>query len=92
MQGLASNKEISKKDIEAALENKLSAIVPFDSKLFVGTESMGKKVYDEKEGKDLLNYILPIVSNVVSISQQSEKSEGDEKGILGGVIKKLSSK
>lgn len=92
MQGLSSNKEISKKDIEAALEHKLSATIPFDPKLFVGSESAGKNIYDEKEGKDLLNLILPIVKNIVSVSSQENKGDTEGQGILGGVLKKISSK
>ena len=42
MQGIAAGQEVSKADLNAALELQPSAFLPFDPKLYIGAESAGK--------------------------------------------------
>lgn len=95
MQGLAPANEASKGDVEAAMECKPAAVVPFDPKLFVGSESDARKITDDKAGETLVrNTLLPVLKNVVSGDPSAgEATEtGKSAGLFGGFLGKLSSK
>tara|TARA_B100000508_G_scaffold104457_1_gene82764 strand:- start:805 stop:2046 length:1242 start_codon:yes stop_codon:yes gene_type:complete len=84
MEGALSSKEISKKDIEASLEFKPSAIVSFDPKLFFTSENEGKKISSDKEGKDVINTLLSLTKSVVSGASVSS-NQGTDEGVMGSI-------
>ncbi len=93
MQGMSPVGEVTKADIEAALECKPSAILPFNPKLFVGQESQSKKLADDKAGADILRALMPLIRAVVGDSSESaEQGEEEKAGGLGQLFSKLKSK
>lgn len=94
MQGLASGQEVPKGDIESAMDLTVSAFVAFEPKIFQGNESESRKITDDKEGESLIKkIILPIIQKVVTGGATiTEVTEDEGKGLLGGLIGRLSSK
>lgn len=66
MIGVASGKEVPAKDIETALDHKPSLTLPFDSKLFVGSENEGKKLSSMTAGAEIVTKLLPIANKVLA--------------------------
>lgn len=92
MQGLAAAHEVSKKDIEAAIDHKVSAFVPFEPKAFLGVEGSSLRFSDDKDVRGHLNKsLLPIVKKVISVSVDDGDEDDKKDGILGGLLGKLSS-
>jgi pilus assembly protein CpaE len=94
MQGLAPKNEVSKKDIEQAMEFKISTIVPFDPVTFVGMESQSKKLISSKQGEELVRKnLLPLIQKVLSVTtEEPADTQKDKGGILGGILGKVKSK
>lgn len=91
MQGIAPKNEVDKKDIEQAMEFKVSSLVPFQPGVFIGLESSGKKLLGDDNGKSIVHAsILPILKNIVSgdvpVSEEGQSSKG---GFLDGLFKKI---
>lgn len=92
MQGMAPANEVSKGDIEKALEFKPSASVPFLPKVFAGCESEGKKVMDDKEGAVIVqNTLLPVLADIIVPGYAGPQLESEQAGggLLGGLMAKL---
>jgi pilus assembly protein CpaE len=92
MHGMSPANEVSKGDIEKALEFKPSAIVPFNAKVFAAAESEGRKVIDDKEGAVIVhNILLPVLAGVISGDYEGAKVSEDtgKEGLLGGLMSKL---
>ena len=64
MMGIAPGKEVPYKDIEAALDYKPSLTLPFDPKLFVSVENVGRKLSSISSGSEIVTKLLPIVNRV----------------------------
>lgn len=92
-QGMAKSHEVSMADIEAALEFKPTASIPFLPNAFLGAETEIEKLLKDREsGEALRNALLPILKQVLS-RRDGEESEKDKKsGIIGGFLTKLTSK
>lgn len=90
MQGLAAANEVSKKDIEEAMEMPVSAIIPFAAKTFLGTESESKKLSDDKDGAQIIERILmPIVRKTLALDKDAEVRDTQKDGLLSGLLGKL---
>lgn len=91
MQGMAPGKEISKPDIAAALGMTPSVFLPYDAKLFVGLESDGKKITDDKNADGFISALLPLAQKIMSGKGQagSLKEGKDSGGMIGGLLGKL---
>lgn len=87
MIGIASGKEVPAKDIEAALDYKPSLTLPYDSKLFVGSENEGKKLSSISAGAEIVTKLLPIANKVVTGDLKIETSK--KSGFLDGILKSL---
>lgn len=94
MQGLSPSREVSKGDIAASLDKTPSAIVPFDPKLFIGSENEGHKLTDDKEGLGIVQTLLPLAQKVISggADLPSGDANNDGAGVLGQFLTKLSKK
>ncbi len=94
MEGMASGQEVPKKDIESAMDLKVSAFIPFDTKIFLGNESASAKITEDKDGSELVKTnLLPVIQKVIAGDLPKNDSQADGgKGLLGGLIGKLSSK
>lgn len=94
MQGFASGHEVSRKDIESAMEMKVSTVIPFAPKSFVGTESEGKKLSSTSEGMAIVRtQVLPVLQKILDADiagdDMDQKPQG---GFLGSLLGKFSSK
>ena len=94
MQGMANGQEVPKGDIESAMDLKVSGYVAFEPKIFQGNESQSLKITDDKDGESLIKTtIMPIVHKVVAGGgDAAEPAAAESKGLLGGLLGKLSSK
>ena len=90
MQGMAPANEVSKSDIEAAMEFKISTIIPFAAKSFMGMESQSKKLSADKDG-DLIvtTHVLPVVQKSLSVQAPVAVEAAGDEGFIGGLLKKL---
>lgn len=88
MCGLAAKQEVSKAQIEDGLGFDVAQTIPFDPALFVGSESEGRALLDQKEGKPIVYKLMPLVQDIVS-SKWVPPTE-DEGGRFSGLIKKIS--
>jgi pilus assembly protein CpaE len=91
MAGMVSGKEVPKKDIEEALEKKPEVVIPFDAKLFVGSENEGRKLTHDKAGAGIVNTLLPVAQRVLNAAQKNEEPApqgGFLSRMLGGLGKK----
>jgi len=88
MQGMIPSKEVSKKDISDSLGMKPKMTIPFDAKLFIGSENEGKKLTDQKSGSEIVNHLLPIARDVLNQLDQSSSDKGTSAG-LNGFLNKI---
>ncbi len=92
MAGFAPSHELSKGDISGAMELAPAAIIPFDSKLFVGTETEDKKITDDKAGlKIVRESLMGIASRILGVDLGKDPGEATEKsgGVLGGILGRI---
>jgi pilus assembly protein CpaE len=62
MQGMSSGHEMSVKDIKEAVGTDVSACIPFAPKIFIGTESEGRRVIDDPQGAEFVrDELLPLI-------------------------------
>lgn len=71
MEGMIPSKEVPKKDIADSMDMKPTVTIPFDAKLFIGSENEGKKLTAQKMGADIVNMLLPIARNLLNQKQIS---------------------
>lgn len=72
MAGMIPSKEVSLKDIEEAMGIKPDAVIPFDAKLFVGSENEGQKLTKDRTGENIIATLLPVAERVLSNTSRSE--------------------
>jgi pilus assembly protein CpaE len=90
MAGVMPSKEVPKKDIETALDYKPSTVISFDPKLFLGNESEGKKLSDNKNGMEIINKLLPVAEKI--LLGKSEQSQQGKDSFLDNILSKVKSK
>lgn len=88
MQGIAPGVEVSKSDIEKAMELSPAAVLPFNAKLFAKSESEGKKIIDDKEGRALVESVLLRILKKTLHGMPAEQVVAKSSGMLGGLLKK----
>lgn len=89
MQGLAAKNEVSKADIEAAMEMDVAAFVPFEPAVFLGNESESKKLTEDKDGRAIIEEnLLPLIG----LSGPATMQKSKDGGLLDGFLSKLSPK
>lgn len=94
MQGQAAGNEVSKKDIEQAMEFSVEAYLPYDAKMFLGNESESKKLTDDKDARALIEKTLvPFLRKIITINASSDgDAEEGQGGLLSGLLGKLKAK
>ena len=94
MQGQAPANEVSKADIEKAMEFNVSAYLPYDAKMFLGNESDSRKLTEDKAAHALIETtLLPLVKNTLALSPANDSEGGEaEAGFLDGLLGKLKNK
>jgi pilus assembly protein CpaE len=90
MQGLSAKNEVPVKDIEAAMEFKVKALLPFAPDVFITAESASQKITQNTQGQAMVREkILPLFSK--SLPQPEESGDVAEKasaGIFSGFFSK----
>ena len=93
MQGQAAANEVSKKDIEKAMEFSVAAYLPYDAKLFLGNESESKKLTDDAGARALIEKsLLPVVKKTVAVSADAENDNNEDDSLFGGLLGNLKGK
>ncbi len=93
MQGLAAAQEVPKKDIEKAMELKVSAVVSFAPKAFMGTESESKKLISDKDGMLIVRTsLLSVLQKVLDADMPREEEAPAKTGFLGSLMGKVKKK
>lgn len=92
MQGQAVASEVSKNDIEKAMELTVAAYLPFDAKIFLSNESESKKLTQDKDAREVIETkLLPLVRKHLAANDGHEPTE-PEGGFLDGLLGKLKKK
>lgn len=91
MQGQAAGNEVSKSDIQKALEFPVAAYLPYDAKMFLGNESESRKLTDDKAARSLIqSVLLPVVKKSLTTEIPANDEDGDsDGGFLGNLLGKL---
>ena len=94
MQGMATSNEVPKKDIEKAMELKISAMISFLPKLFMGSESESKKIIADKDGELVVKMsVLPVLQKVLDADiPQNHGQVVENTGFLSSLMGKLKAK
>lgn len=88
MQGLASKQEVPKDQIEEGVGHDVSLCLSYEPAVFVGSESEGKKLAEYKGGGIIIEKILPLVRELVSVKAKAiDGNKGDEG--IGALLRKL---
>lgn len=96
MAGMAGKQEVSKNDLEGALDRKPAVSVPFNPALFFAAESEGRKLNATAEGTGIVRSLLALLTKVM------DRSAGEALGVanddpgkktsLSGLLGKLKTK
>ena len=92
MQGQASANEVSKGDIEKAMEIKVDAYLPYDPKIFLGNESEGKRLTDDAAARLVIEEtLLPIIQKILGKTNipSSGQKTGENSGFINNLVGKL---
>lgn len=93
MVGQAPTLEVSKSDIEAALDRKPSLYIPYDAKTFMGAQLAGKKLIDFKGIDNIIEDLLVLCRKVIRAQDNASAStKKAEKGFFGELLGVLKSK
>ena len=96
MIGVAQKQEVSRGDIELALDRKPSMTVDYKPALFMAFESEGRKLTSSPDGRDIVKSLLDLASGLIrgagsELSNPANDSAG-AKGGLSGMLSKLKTK
>ncbi len=91
MAGIAPGKEVPKGDIKAALDHEPEAIIPFDPKVFIGTENEGRKVSADKVGAEIAMKLMPLLQKATGLRHETN-DDAAQGGALGSLMSKLKAK
>lgn len=88
MQGLASAEEVPMKDIKTALGIDPSATIAYLPKVFIGSETTGKPVGQNKAAAGVLDALMPIAVKGSAVERKSSAKDG-KKESGPGFLKKV---
>ncbi len=94
MHGMAPKFEVTKKQMEEGLERTIGSVIDYNPTLFIGSESQGKKIREDKEAEKVLAPLLFSVRDILQISATQAGGAEDKKsgGGIGSLLSKLTSK
>lgn len=94
-QGIAPANELSKADIEKAMEASVDAVIPFDPKLCIRMESEGVCIANEKDAADMLkSSFVPLMRDILKLDAKAgdTASKSSKEGLLSGFLGKIGTK
>lgn len=101
MQGLAPKDEVPKAQIEAGLDRKSLAFIPFDPATFLRAEGKGEKLGDDKNGAAIVGRLVQLTRKILAsagsdlsaaaAAAAAVQDDGKKSGI-GGFLDKLKKK
>ena len=96
MVGMAPKQEVSRNDLEQALERKPAMSILFNPALFSGAENEGRKLHATPEGGSIVRSMLSIVSKVLagtgSGSTLTANDDQEKKSRFSALLSKLKEK
>lgn len=94
MVGIAPANEVPKKDIEKAMSLKPEIHIAYNPAIFWGSESEGKKIIDNKDGRTLVKtQILPLFAKTFNVDiNLSEGEVVQNENLFSGLLSKLKTK
>lgn len=94
MVGLAPKQEVSKSDVEVALDRKPSLIIEFNPAVFLAAEGEGKKLSGHADGHAVVRSLMPMLLKVLEGVTDPTGALTDEqkKNPLSGFLDKLKTK
>lgn len=91
MAGIAPGKEVPKGDIKAALDHEPEAVIPFDAKVFIGSENEGRKISADKAGAEIAMKLMPLLQKATGLRHETNE-DAVQGGALGSLMSKLKAK
>ncbi len=94
MQGMAGLSEVSKGDLEKAMERKPALWIPFDAKMVMGNENEGRRLAQDKAGRVLAEGLFaPFLGRALGLTLREEKGVPlpQKGGFMGRLFKKVKS-
>lgn len=89
MLGLGQGQEVPKNDIQQAMDFEPSGVIDFDPKLFMRTESEAKRIFDEAQGRSIIeDTLIPILRKTIE-AEAAVAEEGGPKKKKGGLFSSL---
>jgi pilus assembly protein CpaE len=88
MAGIAPGKEVPKGDIKSAMDCDPSLLIPFMPKSFIGVESEGKKLSDDKDGYDIMQMMSPFMAKAIGKGASSGQKSA-ESGLGQSLLSKF---
>jgi len=96
MAGMAGKQEVSKADLESALDRKPAVFVPFNPALFFSAESEGRKLNSTPEGVGVVRSLLHLLTKIMDSSAGEAlgvaNDDQGKKSSLSGLLGKLKTK
>lgn len=92
MKGYAPKHEVPKNQIKDALDIEPAAMIDFDTALFVGTESEGKKLSLQRGGAPVVSALMKPIMEALNLQKTAPDSAEDKRKGIGGLLGKLKSK
>ncbi len=91
--GLDKTTEVSKNDIQKAMDLNITSIIPYAPKVFMKAESESKKITQIAEGLEIVKAsLIPFIASLLSVTEVSKKDDSEVKsGLLGGFFSKIKS-
>ena len=92
MQGQAKANEVSKVDIEKAMEMPAAAYLPYDAKIFLGNESESRKLTDDKDARAMIEQnLLPVMKKALGkdLATGGDEEEKSDAGFVDQILAKL---
>jgi pilus assembly protein CpaE len=90
--------EISRKDFEATIENKIDFVIPLDPKSLAQAAKLGKPVVEAAKSSKVASALIALTDQIVSASEEAAESGGKDdaagkkKSMMGGFKSLLSKK
>lgn len=91
MVGQHAGHEISKPDIEKAMERKIDFVQAYNPKLFIAAETQGKKISDVAGGEEFHQIILTLAKKILSKDVKTVTRK-KENSLLSGLFSKMKGK